>query len=91
MKRFVRFIKWCFSDMGWFEWYMLGTSFCLGAGLTSMLQGNEELRKFWFGSTILFVMLFLITFVLKGIIHAWQRFKEQDDKVFNILKQEEVK
>ena len=56
-----------------------------------MLQGNEELRKFWFGSTIIFVMLFMITFVLKGIAMAWNRFKEDDEKVFNILKEDNIK
>ena len=91
MKRFIRFIKWCYTGMGWYEYYMLGISFCLGAGLISMLQGNEELRKFWFGSTIIFVMLFMITFVLKGIAMAWNRFKEDDEKVFNILKEDNIK
>lgn len=56
-----------------------------------MLQGNEELRKFWFGSTLIFVMLFMITFVLKGIAMAWNRFKEHDEKIFNILKQDDIK
>lgn len=91
MKRTWRFIKWCFTGMGWFEWYMLGVSFCLGAGLTAIFQGNESLKNFWFGCLTVIVTLAMITFVIKGIISAWNRFKEDDERAFNILKDKNLR
>ena len=91
MKRFGRFLKWCCAGMGWFEWYMLGISFCLGAALTATVQGNESLKHFWFGCLTIIISMAMITFVIKGVIAAWNRFKEHDDKVFNILKKDDIK
>ena len=91
MKRFMRFIKWCFSGMGWFEWYMLSVSFCLGAGVTATVLGNESLKLFWFTGAVILAFLAGIVIVIKGVLYAWKKFKEDDEKVFNILKQDEIK
>ena len=91
MKRFGRFIKWCFSGMGWFEWYMSAISFCMGAGITGTIIGNDRIRDFWFTSAVVLAAVFMIVFVSKGILYAWNKFKEDDEKVFNILKKDEIK
>ena len=91
MKRFGRFIKWCFTSMGWFEWVMLSISFCLGAGLTAHLQGNTELKNFWFGCLLIVVGIAMIGFMIQGVRAIWERFVEHDEKVFNILKEKDLK
>ena len=91
MKRFGRFIKWCFSGMGWFEWYMSSVSICLGAGITATVTGNDRLRDFWFTAACVLALLAMLVVVGKGILHAWSRFKEDDEKMFNILKEKDLK
>lgn len=91
MKRTWRFLKWCFTGLGLFEWYMLSISFCLSAGLTAIYQGNETLKNFWFGCLVIVISLAVITFMVGGIISAWHRFIEHDERAFNILKDKDLK
>ena len=91
MKRLGRFLKWCFTGMGIFEWYMLSISFCLGAGLTATIQGNESLKNFWFGCLVIVISLAMVTFMIGGVISAWHRFKEYDERTFNILKDKDLR
>lgn len=91
MKRTWRFLKWCFTGMGIFEWYMLAISFCLGAGLTALVQGNTELKNFWFGCLTIVTGLAMLTFMWSGVVSAWRRFKEHDERLFNILKDKDIK
>lgn len=91
MKRVWRFVKWCFAGMSSFEWYLLSISFSLGAGITALAQGNEELKKFWFSVTTILVLVAMLSFVASGIVSAWRRFKEHDERAFNILKDKDLK
>ena len=91
MKRAWRFVKWCFASMGWPEWFLLSGSFCLGAGLAATAQGDEEQKKFWFGMLAIIAVVVILTFMAQGIVAAWNRFKEHDEQVFNILKDKDVK
>ena len=91
MKRIWRFIKWCFSSMGLAEWYLLSGSFCLGSGLAALAQGNEDSKQFWFGAAIVIALIAILSFVLQGAKEVWKRFKEDDERAFNILKDKDIK
>lgn len=77
--------------MGWFEWYIFGISFFLGGGTVATVQGNEKIRDIMFTIAIIIASIGILTFMLAGIRFSWNRFKEEDEKIFNILKQEEIK
>lgn len=91
MKRAWRFIKWCVSGMGLYEWYILSASFCIGGGLAAMTQGNEDRKEFWFGLAALTIIIAMLTFMLSGVVAAWKRFKEDDERAFNILRDKDLK
>ena len=91
MKRAWRFIKWCVSGMGLYEWYIVSASFCIGAGLASMTQGNEDRKEFWFGFAAVILIIAMLTFMLSGVVAAWKRFKEDDERAFNILRDKDLK
>ena len=91
MKRTWRFIKWCFDSMGLAEWYLLSGSFCLGAGLAAMAQGNQDSKQFWFGAAAVIAIIAMLSFILQGTKSMWNRFKEDDERAFNILKDKDLK
>jgi len=89
MKRTWRFIKWFFSKCGWFEALMFTTSFTLAAGFTAG-EGTTSRIVFW--SIALGVnLLAILTFMWWGAKNMWREFKKDDEKVFDILKQEKIK
>lgn len=91
MKRTWRFVKWCFNSMGLAEWYLLSGSFCLGAGLAAVAQGNNDSKQFWFGAAAVIAIIAMLTFMLHGLREVWNRFKEHDEQAFNILKDKDLK
>jgi uncharacterized membrane protein YoaK (UPF0700 family) len=91
MKRAWRFIKWCVTDMKLIDWYILLISFCVGAEIAAMTQGDEDRTHFWLGAIIVIVTLAMVTFMLSGIASAWKRFKEDDERAFTILKDKDLK
>ena len=86
MKRVGRYIKWLFSGMGWFDVYMGLIWFFMGGGVIATLQNDNESRRIWFGLALVVVAVAILTLLYKGLKFSWNRFKEDDEKVFNILK-----
>jgi hypothetical protein len=86
MKRIGRYFKWLFGGMGLFEWYMASIWFFMGGGVTATVQGDDKARDIWFILALIVASMGVLTMMYKGARHSWNRFKEHDDKVFNILK-----
>jgi hypothetical protein len=88
MKRTWRFIKWFFSKCGWFELVVFTTSFTLSAGIA---VGEGTARTIFWSIAIGANFLFMIGFMIPGIKSIWQDFKKHDEKMFEILKDKDIK
>ncbi len=77
--------------MGWFDVYMGSICFFMGGGLVSTLQNDKESTHIWFGLALVIVAIAILTLLFKGLKFSWNRFKEDDDRVFNILKKDDIK
>lgn len=91
MKRLARYFAWVFGGMGWFEWYMSTMWFFIGGGITAIVIDDKSLSNFMFGVAMALSVAGLVFFIGKGIRASWNRFKEDDEKVFNILKKDDIK
>jgi hypothetical protein len=88
MKRAWRFIKWFVSKCGWFEVLVFTSAFCLTAGLTA---GEGTARNIYWGIAVCVNVLAALIFVAWGVRNMWADFKKHDDKVFDTLKQKDIK
>lgn len=88
MKRTWRFIKWLISKATWFDAVIFTTAFTLVAGLTA---GESTARIVFWSTAAIINILFIIGFMTKGMMRVWRDFKKDDEKVFEILKQEKIK
>jgi hypothetical protein len=87
MKRIWRFIKWAVGGFGWFEWSLFFSAACTGFGTT-----NPEYRSIAFGIAAAIFAFWMFKFVIVDMGRmAWTRFKEEDEKAFNILKDKNIK
>ena len=88
MKRIWRYLKWTVRGMGLFEWWMASIWFFMGGGIAATIDGDEQLKNIWFVLALISAGLGVLFLMFKGFQHSWNRFKEDDDRVFNILKDE---
>jgi hypothetical protein len=88
MNRTWRFVKWFVSKCGWFEGVLFITSFSLAAGLTA---GEGPTRNVFWGIAIAVNALAMLAFIAQGARNIWQDFKKHDEKVFDILKEKDIK
>lgn len=87
MKQVWRFIKWCVKGFGWFEWSWFVAAAFMGAGVT-----NPEYRSVAFGIAAAIFAFWMMKFLLLDMCKmAWNRFKEEDERIFNILKDKNLK
>lgn len=87
MKQVWRFIKWSFSGMTFRSWTLVLFSFFGAGGLTA---GNTQLRTYmWSVCAVIgaYWWLDILVDVVKG---QWEKFKEHDERIFNILKKEKI-
>ena len=88
MKQAWRFIKWFVSKCGWFEALMFTTAFTLSAGLAA---GEGTIRNVFWGIAIGANAGAMLVFLWWGAKNIWADFKKHDEKVFDILKKEDIK
>jgi hypothetical protein len=88
MKRAWRFVKWFVSKCGWFEALLFTSAFCLTAGSTA---GEGTARNIYWGIAVCVNVLAALIFVAWGVRNMWADFKKHDEKVFDILKQKDLK
>lgn len=88
MKRAWRFIKWFASKCTWFDLALFGAAFTFSSGLTAGPGADRDM--FWIAS-LCFVVGALIVFLYNGIKTMWKSFIEEDEKIFDILKQKDIK
>ena len=88
MKRSLRFVKWFVSKCGWFEALLFTSSFTLVGGLTA---GEGTTRNIFWGIAVCLNVLAALIFVAWGVRNMWADFKKHDEKVFDILKQKDLK
>ena len=89
IKRVWRFIKWSLKGFGWFEWSWFFGMMCIGFAVAT---DNPEHRTFAY---IIFTAIFAFWAVKFAVLDvgrmAWNRFKEDDERAFNILKDKNIK
>jgi len=88
MKQAWRFIKWFASKCGWFELVLFTTSFCFFAGFTA---GEGPTRDTFWTIAIGAVVGAMLMFLWWGAKNTWADFKKHDAKVFDILKNDNLK
>jgi hypothetical protein len=88
MNRAWRFVKWFASKCGWFEALLFTSSFTLVGGLTA---GEGTTRNIFWGIAVCLNVLAALIFVAWGVRNMWADFKKHDEKVFDILKQKDLK
>ena len=88
MKQAWRFIKWFVSKCGWFEALMFTTAFTLSAGLAA---GEGTVRNVFWGIALGANSCAMLVFLWWGAKNIWADFKKHDEKVFDILKKEDIK
>jgi hypothetical protein len=88
MTRAWRFAKWFFSKCGWFEFVLFTTSFTLTAGLAA---GEGTVRDTFWGIAIAVNGMAMLSFIAWGARNIWQDFKKHDEKMFEILKDKDIK
>jgi hypothetical protein len=87
MKRVWRFIKWSVKSFGWFEYSWFFAAACMGAGIS-----NPEYRSTAFGIAAIIGIFWMVKFILLDMGRmAWNRFVEDDEKAFNILRDKNIK
>lgn len=87
IKRFWRFVKWSVKGFGWFEYSWFLAAACMGFGTT-----NPEYRSTAFGIAAIIGIFWMVKFILLDVGRmAWNRFVEDDEKAFNILKDKNIK
>ena len=88
MNKALRFVKWFAGKCGWPEVLLFTGSFCFFSGLTA----GEGSTRFMFWSILLGIVVISITAMfISGVKSLWKSFKEDDEKVFDILKKENIK
>lgn len=88
MKRTWRFIKWFFSKCGWPEVLLFTGSFCFFSGLSA---GEGPTRTMYWTVLLAVVVVSIIATGIGGARTLWKNFKEEDEKVFDILKKDNIK
>ena len=88
MNRAWRFIKWFVGKCGWFEAVCFISAFCFMAGLTA---GEGTARNIFWGTAIGANVLAALVFISWGVRNMWADFKKHDERVFDILKKEDLK
>jgi hypothetical protein len=88
MKQAWRIIKWFVSKCGWFEALMFTTAFTLSAGLAA---GEGTVRNVFWGIALGANSGAMLVFLWWGAKNIWADFKKHDEKVFDILKKEDIK
>ena len=88
MKRALRFFKWIFSTMTLIDVVIFTTAFTLAAGFGA---GEGTTRVVFWSIALGINSVFIIGFMTKGIIRVWRDFKKHDEKVFDILKEKDIK
>ncbi|CAB4133666.1 hypothetical protein UFOVP257_388 [uncultured Caudovirales phage] len=88
MKRILRFIKWFINKSTWYDFVLFITCFTVAFGFGA---GESTARNISWGIAVAVNIIFMIGFMIKGLIHMWRDFKKYDEKVFDILKQEKIK
>jgi hypothetical protein len=88
MKRIWRFVKWFVSKCGLFEALIFTSAFCLAAGLTA---GEGATRDIFWSIAVGVNLLAVLKFMWWGAKNMWQEFKKDDEKVFDILKKDNIK
>lgn len=83
MKQAWRFVKWCIGGIGWFEAFLTATCIAL---LTGIIAGDGMTRNIAWGFAVGLNVLAMFVFIGMGVRYQWGRFKEDDERVFNILK-----
>ena len=91
MKRVWRFIKWSVKSFGWFEAYMCSICFFTAGAGTAGLLGDNRLRNLFFMLAVGVVVVAIVILFCRGIARAWQQFVKDDEQVFEILKQDQIK
>jgi hypothetical protein len=86
MKIVGRYIKWLLSGWTLFEWWMTSLYFFMAGGITATILKDEQLTHIWFTLALISAGLGVLYLMFKGFRHSWNCFKEDDDRVFNILK-----
>lgn len=89
MKRTWRFIKWFVGKCTWVEAVLFTSAFCLAAGLTSG-EGTTARNIFW-GIAVGVNVLAMLGFMAWGVRNIWRDFVKHDEKVFDILKEKDIK
>jgi hypothetical protein len=89
MSKAWRFVKWFISKCGWFEALMFTSAFCLSAGFAAG-EGTIARDIFW-GIAVGVNILAVLVFLWWGARNIWADFKKHDEKVFDILKQKDLK
>lgn len=88
MKRALRFVKWFISKCGWFEGLMFTTAFTLSAGLAA----GEGISRNIFWSIALGVnAVAILMFMIWGLKSLWKDFVKQEEQIFDILKDKDLK
>ena len=87
IKRLWRFMKWIYAGVGFFEacWFL--AAMFLGAALAA----QEENKSVLYGISMTFVGIFMLKLFWDMFKMAWDRFVEDDEKAFNILRDKNVK
>ena len=87
IKRIWRFLKWIYAGVGFFEacWFL--AAMFLGAAVTA----QEEHKTVLYGIALAFVAIFMIKMIWELLKMSWNRFIEDYEKAFNILKDKNIK
>lgn len=91
MKKIFRFVAWSFKGFGLFEAYMFSMCFFMAAGGAAGWLGDPKLRNIFFMLALAIVATAAIVLMYKGITNAWKRFTEDEEKVFDILKEKNIR
>lgn len=89
MKRVWRFVKWSVKGFGWFEYSWFSCAALMSAGVTA---GDGPARHILFSIAAAIFAFWMFKFLLLDMGKmAWNRFIEDDEKAFNILKDKNLK
>ena len=88
MNRALRFVKWFVGKCSWFEGILSAIAYAFSAGLAA---GEGPVRNWFWGFAIGATIGAMLMFLWWSAKNIWADFKKHDDKVFDILKKDDIR